>query len=230
MFSIRVRRLVLAAALASGLAATARAVPIRYDFSGEIVENYAEGPAAPWGDATTFTGSIIYDTDLPSHPNKVPSAELNYYTMGPSPSSGLVGSLTFQLGDVPSSYFGNAIDGRLGVGRLSDGDVFFVQETYSGSRDVDLLATISFLNEHRIQPGPLVSDAPPSGLSLPDFSNGSHFSIEGIDADGRLIHLGGRVTSLTPSDDIPKVPEPASVLVFAAVVIATAARARARGR
>ena len=238
MFTKGLRRLGLMALL-MGQMAPIHADVISYDFSGTLSQ--------PYDGASTFTGTFTYDTDLQLSPTIAPSANGIYYSGTPvNPTEPLV-SMTFNLGNTPSSTFGGGgiseqevfVSHQQGTPYpTASQDVFQIYEKVGTGSDA-VYAELTLTNNNLVQPAPLTSDSPPSQLSLSDFSMGGTLALwgggpdagpRGLDELGTVTALGGGTTSASGGSESP-VPEPASLVVFASLGAAFCAFVRRnRGR
>ena len=206
MFTNSVRRLGLMVCLLCGVPSV-QATPISYEFSGTLSQ--------PFDGSTQFSGTFVYDTDLPPYPGINPSPGWSYYSGVPADPTEPVLSLTFNLGNTSSSSFGNIATDELIVAHTSASDAFYISESFGYAGGENLYAEIGMVNDNLVYRGPFTSTIPPSSLSLSDFSMGANLTLQGTLAGGQQVNVVGTVTSLTPVGiEGQPVPEPASLLVF----------------
>jgi hypothetical protein len=187
---------------------SANAAPVGYAFSGTLNQ--------PYNGLTSFSGTFVYDTDLPLYPGITPSAGWSYYSGVPANPTEPVLSLTFNLGATPSASFGSIASDELIVAHTPSNDGFYINETFSNTGGQSLMANIGMVNNNLVQRGPFSSTAPPSSLNLSSFNMGTQLILQGTPAGGQYETVFGTITSLTPlfgGSESP-VPEPGSVLVF----------------
>jgi hypothetical protein len=79
-----------------------------------------------------------------------------------------VASLTFNIGNTPSSTFGGIANVQVIVPHTQYADAFNISETFSGTRYLN--ASINMINNNYAQAGPFASTELPSSLALTDFS------------------------------------------------------------
>ncbi len=185
-------------------ASSAQASPVSYSFTGTLQQ--------PLDGSTQISGTLVYDTDLPTYPGITPSPGWSYYTGVPNDPTAPISSLTFQLGGETSSSFGTPSNLEVIVAHTATSDGFFIQEQFNGPSGPNVSAEFGLSNDNTAQPGPFTSSAPPSQLNLADFSIGSNLNVFGKTADGENVNIIGTITSLTPT---AAVPEPSTALVFA---------------
>jgi hypothetical protein len=198
-------------------ASSVQASPITYAFSGTLRE--------PYNGSTRFSGTLVYNTELPLYPCIDPFPGWSYYSGVPDDASAPVSSLTFQLGDTPSSSFGKVSNLEMIVNHNPTSDAFFLYERFSGPGGQNLSAELGLGNDNLIQRGPFTSLDPPSQLSLSDFSNGGNLTLFGQTADGHDVNVVGDITSLTPTGEVP---EPSTALIFAVLGTAIAGVRRSK--
>jgi hypothetical protein len=215
MFTTRVIPLGLVVWFACGLS-VAEASPVSSAFSGTLAE--------PFNGSTEFSGTFNYNTDLRLYPGIQPSPGWSYYSGIPTDPSSPPVSLTFNLGNTPSSSFGNVGNEEVIVAHTPSSDGFFIYQQYPFQGGQNLSAEIGFANNNITQRGPFDSSKPPSSLNLADFNIGANLTFWGTTADGQQLHVVGTVTSLVPA---LQTPEPATLVVFVAVVAGLVLR---RGR
>jgi PEP-CTERM motif len=183
---------------------TADASPVSYAFTGTFQQ--------PFDGSTQFSGTLVYNTNLPAYPGIQPSPGWSYYSGVPTDPSAPVSSLTFQIGNTSSSSFGSLNNLEVIVAHTQGSDGFFLQEQFLGPSGSFLTAELGMANDNRVQGGPFASSALPASLNLSDFSIGADLTLNGQDASGQGFNVVGTITSLTP---IGQVPEPSTGLVFA---------------
>lgn len=200
----------LAVSTLLGTGLTARSTPITYDFSGTLDHSY-QG-------SNQFSGTFTYDTDLPLNTSIEPSPGWSYYTGVPADPSEPVLSLKFNLGNTPSTTFGQLQSDELIVAHQASGsDGFFIQEEFlsrpgSGGGPTTVWAELGMANNNLIQRGPFSSTSPPSYLNLQDFSIGADLTVQINPTNGTGQMYVGTITSLTLET---ATPEPRSFLIFA---------------
>jgi hypothetical protein len=194
----------------------AGASPVTYAFTGTFQQ--------PFDGSTQFSGTLVYNTDLPAYPGIQPFPGWSYYAGVPNDPTAPVSSLTFQVGDTPSSTFGSVSNLEVIVAHTQANDGFYLWEQFRSPTGQNMTAEFGTVSNNLVQRGPLPSLAPPSSLSLSDFSFGATLNLYGQTANGQWINVVGNITSLTP------VPEPSAPLVFAALGAGLAAYRRAAGR
>jgi len=202
MFTNGIRRLGLMVCIVCCVS-PAQASPISYAFSGTLSQ--------PYGGSNQFSGTFTYDTDLPPYPGIQGSPGWSYYWGVPSDPTEPPVSLTFTLGNTPSSSFGNIVNEELVVAHTQSSDGFFIQEKFSYAGGQNLSAEIGMSNNNLLQRAPFNSSNPPSSLNLANFDIGSNLTFWGKTADGQQVNVVGTVTSLVA---VSAVPEPTSLLVF----------------
>jgi hypothetical protein len=206
MFTNSARRLGLMVCLLCGVSSV-QATPISYEFSGTLDQ--------PYDGSTQFSGTFVYDTDLPLYPGINPSPGLSYYSGVPADPTEPVVSLTFNLGNTSSSSFGTIASDEVIVTHTQSNDAFDIEEEFSGTGGQNVLANIGMVNNNLVQRGPFTSTDLPSSLNLSDFSMGAQLDVTISTAGGQQETVVGTITSLTPLGiDGQPVPEPASLLVF----------------
>ncbi len=104
--------------------ARVQAAPVTYTFTGTLQQ--------PYDGSTSFSGTLVYNTDLPTYPGITPSPGWAYYSAVPSDPTAPVSSLTFQFGNTPSSALGTVDSLEVVVNHNSASDGFFIQEQFSG--------------------------------------------------------------------------------------------------
>jgi hypothetical protein len=204
---------------------SANAAPVIYAFSGTLNQ--------PYNGSSQFSGTFTYDTDLPPYPGITPLPGWSYYSGVPVDPTEPVLSLTFKLGNTPSSSFGNTLSNDLVVTHTQTNDGFYINETFSNTGGPYLMANIGMLNNNLVQRGPFNSTDPPIGLNLANFNMGAQLNLIGTPIGGQYETVSGTITSLAPligGGGPPPVPEPASVLVFLALGAGFAVHLRARPR
>jgi PEP-CTERM motif len=206
MFTTGVRWIGLAAVLVCGVS-PAWATPITYAFSGTLDQ--------PYNGSSQFSGTFTYDTDLPLNPNVQPYPGWSYYSGVPVDPSEPPLSLTFNLGNTPSSSFGTLQSSEMIVTHTQGGyDGFYIEEQLqsnsSSGGGQSVFANIGMVNDNSIQNGPFTSTNPPLSLNLASFSMGAQLDITISPSNGQGATYVGTITALveTPA------PEPASLLVF----------------
>jgi hypothetical protein len=210
-----------------GFASQASADALTYDFSGTLSQ--------PYNGSTQFTGTLTYDTDLPLNPATAPYPGLAGYTGVPLDPTEPVLSLTFNLGNTPSSSFGTVQSDELLIDHASSNDSFTIYETLGGSGKQTVSVELELWNNNLVTRGPFSSSNPPPSLNLADFGGGAGFSVWGYTGDAETTNIYGTVNSLTspswqpPGTQTP-VPEPASALVFLVVGVAFVGYRRATPR
>jgi hypothetical protein len=199
----------------------AGASPVSYAFSGTLQQ--------PFDGATQFSGTLVYNTDLPTYPGIQPSPGWSYYSGVPGDPSAPASALTFQVGNTSSSTAGTLNNLEVIVAHTSASDAFFIQEQFIGPHGQNLLAEFGIGNNNLVQRGPFSSLSPPASLKLSDFSNGGNLTLSGENGSGQGFNVVGTITSLTP---LSQVPEPSSVLVFTSLGagLVTLRRCRTRWR
>jgi hypothetical protein len=203
MFTNRVMMLSLIVCFACGLSA-AKASPVGYVFSGTL--------AQPFDGSTQFSGKLTYDTNLPPYPGIQPSPGWNYYSGVPIDPTGTPVSLTFNLGNTPSSSFGSVVNEELIVAHTPSSDGFFIYQQYPFEGGQNLSAEFGLANNNSTQRAPFDSSNPPGSLNLADFNLGGNLTFWGQTADGQQVHVVGTITSLVPA---AQTPEPATNAFFA---------------
>jgi hypothetical protein len=213
--------LAFAASFSTGWTST-QASPISYAFSGTL--------AQPFNGSSQFSGTFTYDTDLPPYPGITGTPGWSYYSGVPADPSEPVLSLTFTLGNTPSSSFGQIEMDSLVVEHTSGGDGFFIQETFSYAGGQNLWAEFGMSSNNLVSPAPFTSSNPPTSLNLADFS-GANLVVQGTTSGGQQLDVVGTVTSLVPlgGNQMP-VPEPGSFLVFVVMGAGLWGYLRRRGR
>jgi hypothetical protein len=205
MFTTGVRWIGLIAVLVCCVS-PARATPITYAFRGTLSQLY--------NGSSQFSGTFTYDTDLPLNPNVQPYPGWSYYSGVPANTSEPPLSLTFNLGNTPSSSFGTMQNIEMIVTHTQgDYDGFYIEGQLSNSNSgggQSVFANIGMVNDNSIQNGPFTSTNPPLSLNLASFSMGAQLDITISPSNGQGATYIGTITSLveTPA------PEPASLLVF----------------
>jgi hypothetical protein len=208
MFTTSVRWIGLITILVCG-ASSAQAVPITYAFSGTLSQ--------PYDGSSQFSGTFTYDTDLPVNTNIPPYPDMTYYSGVPADPTEPVLSLTFTLGNTPSSSFGYIDSDELSVTHQPSGsDAFDISEQFiansgSGSGPSSVFAGIGMTNNNLVQRAPFTSTSPPSSLNLANFSMGASLTVEMNFSNGTGQMYAGTITSL---EAVTATPEPASFLVF----------------
>jgi hypothetical protein len=211
MFTDAVRHFVMVVCLACWVS-SANAAPVGYAFSGTLDQ--------PYNGSTQFSGTFTYDTDLPLYPGITPFPGWSYYSGVPANPTEPVLSLTFNLGNTPSSSFGSIVSDELAVTHTQTNDGLYINETFSNAGVQNLSANIGMVNNNLVYQGPFNSTDPPSSLNLANFSMGAQLTLTGTPAGGLYENITGTITSLTPltgGGGPPSVPEPSSVLVFLAL-------------
>ncbi len=217
------RTLRLSVMLASlvGSASSASASPVMYAFSGTLSQ--------PFNGTTQFSGTFAYDASTPQ--SWSPSPGVGVYSSQVTAPSDPPATLTFNIGNMTATSFGNVfgtvvtvvhsqasdsftIDLNLNNGNNQSGQNYPGEYSYIGEQ-------IQFNNNNLTSSGPFNSTSLPSTLNLADFNNpGPQFLIDGWLADGQYVEVFGQITSLTPlggtggGASSVSVPEPSSVLVF----------------
>lgn len=148
MFTKGLRPFVLIALL-MGQVAPIHADVISYDFGGTLWQ--------PYNGASTFTGTFTYDTDLQLSPTIAPSANGIYYSGTPVNSTEPLVSMTFNLGNTPSSTFGAISDQEVFVSHQQDAhaptssqDVFQIYENI-GTGNGTVSAELTLTNNNLVQ-------------------------------------------------------------------------------
>ena len=206
MFTNGVRWIGLIAVLVWGVS-PAWATPITYEFSGTLDQ--------PYNGSSQFSGTFTYDTDLPLNPNVQPYPGWSYYSRVPVDPSEPPLSLTFNLGNTPSSSFGTMQNIEMIVTHTQGGyDGFYIEEGYSpnsvSGNAPSVFANIGMVNDNSIQNGPFTSTNPPLSLNLASFSMGAQLDVTISPSNGQGAAYVGTITSLVETS----APEPASLLVF----------------
>jgi hypothetical protein len=188
MFVTSLRRLALVIGLIGQVAPMA-ASPVSYDFTGTLSQ--------PLYGATTFTGTLTYDTDLPAESQ---SPNYNIYSGVPLNSSEPVLSLTFTIGGVSSSAYGDVVNDNLSVSHVSSvtpptpsADQFEIWEQFNTTMSAELILS----NSNLVSRSPFTSVEPPASLNLSSFNLGGTLGISGY-YNGQLVDELGTITSLTP--------------------------------
>jgi hypothetical protein len=189
---------------------------VSYAFTGTLQQ--------PYDGSTHFSGTLVYNTDLPTYPGIQPFPGWSYYSGVPADPSAPVSSLTFQIGNTPSSAFGTVSNLEVIVAHTQADVAFFLQEQFRSPAGQSMMAEFGIGNNKLVHRAPLTSLAPPSSLSLSDFGDGANLTLYGQTANGQWVNVVGTITSLTP------VPEPSAPLVFAAFGLGLAGYRRAAGR
>jgi hypothetical protein len=223
MFTNRIQWIASIAVLA-WCVAPAHGSALTYAFSGTLWQ--------PYNGSTQFSGTFTYDTDLPPYPGSNAYPGSAAYSGVPYDPTEPPVSLTFTLGNTPSSSFGTVssdevlVDHNLG-GSPQGGDLFGITQQYNEIGGVTAFAKIGFGNDDLIQSAPFSSTAPPSSLSLAAFSMGGNLVIEFVSQQDQVPSVFGTITSLTliSSSQTP-VPEPSSLLIFAGLAAAICAHRR----
>lgn len=228
MFSNGVRQLSFMTFLLC-VATSVHASPISYEFSGTLSQ--------PYNGSTTFSGTFVYDTDLPLYVGIQPFPGWSYYSGVPANPSEPVLSLTFKLGNTSSSSFGNIVNDELIVSHTQGGDAFFISEGFGYANGENLHAEIGMSSNNLVARGPFSSTNPPSSLNLSQFNNGANLTLMGTLAGGQQVNIVGTINSMVqlgadgnPIPDGNPVPEPASVLIFVVMGAEICRRLRLRDR
>jgi hypothetical protein len=206
MFTTGIRWLSVITGLVFGVS-PAFATPITYTFNGTLGQ--------PYNGSTQFSGTLTYDTDLPLNPAVQPFPGWSYYSGVPADPSEPPLSLTFNLGNTPSSSFGNILNDELIVTHTSSNDGVYIQENFQspagpgGAQAV--MAEFGMVNDNLVQRAPLGSTSPPTSLDLAGFSMGAQLNIYITPPDGQEVFVHGTITTLGGET---MTPEPASLLVF----------------
>lgn len=206
MSTTSVRGIGLIAVLLCGVS-PAWATPITYAFSGTLDQ--------PYDGSSQFSGRFTYDTDLPLNPMVLPYADWSYYSGTPANASEPPLSLTFNLGNTPSSSFGTMQNIEMIVTHTQgDYDGFYIEgqllsNSGSGGQQ-SVFANIGMLNDNSVQSGPFASTAPPLSLNLASFSMGAQLDVTISPGNGQGAAYVGTITSLVETS----APEPTSLLVF----------------
>jgi hypothetical protein len=190
-------------------ASAAEASPVSYEFTGTLYQ--------PYNGSTRFSGTLTYNTDLPTYPGIQPSPGWSYYLGVPNDPTAPVTSLAFQIGDTPSSSLGSPANVEVIVAHSASDDGFYVYESLAQASAPNLSAEFGIVNNNLVQRAPIGGPVPPASLNLADFSMGATLNLYGT-LNGQWVNLAGRVDSLTP---ITTVPEPSSALVFVALGFGT---------
>jgi hypothetical protein len=218
MFSKNWIRLSVIVGFASCVSA-AKASPVSYTFSGTL--------AQPFNGSTQFSGTLSFDTNLPPHSGIQPSPGWSYYSGIPADGSSSPVFLTFNLGNTPSSSFGNVVNSEVIVAHTPTSDGFFVYQQYPFAGTQNLSAEFGMSNNNLTQPGPFNASTPPGSLNLADFNVGANLTLWGETADGQQVQAVGTIASLIPPR-MPPVPEPAPFVLFAVLGAGLIARRRLR--
>jgi hypothetical protein len=206
MFTDGLRWIGLIAVLVCGVS-PARATPITYAFSGTLKQ--------PYNGSSQFSGTFTYDTDLPLNPMVQPYPGWSYYAGTPANVSEPPLSLTFNLGNTPSSSFGTMQNIEMIATHTQGGyDGFYIEgqllsNSGSGGQQ-SVFADIGMVNDNSIQSGPFTSTTPPLSLNLASFSMGAQLVVTISPSNGQGAEDVGTITSLVETS----APEPASLLVF----------------
>ena len=215
MFNDSGRQLLLIACLV-GCAAPVDAAVIAYDFSGTLSQ--------PVDGSSTFSGTLTFDTDLHLSTTSIAPGAGTYYSGVPVNPSEPPVSLTFTLGNLPSSTFGTMTDPEVFVSHVPQGtDEFQVSVEYHLGTQV-VTAQFTLTNNNLVQPGFLTSNNIPSTLNVSSFSKDAILALYGANNfpyNGEV----GTVTALAAGPG-SSVPEPASLVVFACLGAAVFVRAR----
>lgn len=182
---------------------TADASPVSYAFTGTFRQ--------PFEGSTQFSGTLVYNTNLPSNPGIQPFPGWSYYSGVPTDPSAPVSSLTFQIGNTPSSNFGSVDSLEVIVTHTQSNDGFSLSEEILGPSGSYLFPELAMVNDNLVQRGPFTSTDLPATLNLSDFSMGANLTLNGRGANGQGVNVVGTITSLTP---IGQVPEPSTALIF----------------
>ena len=165
------------------------ASPVSYDFTGTLSQ--------PLYGATTFTGTLTYDTDLPAESQ---SPNYNIYSGVPLNSSEPVLSLNFTIGGVSSSAYGDVVNDNLSVSHATSvtpptpsTDQFEIWEQFNNAMSAELILS----NNNLVSRSPFTSVQPPASLNLSSFNLGGTLGISGY-YNGQLVDELGTITSLTP--------------------------------
>jgi hypothetical protein len=200
-------------ALASLVAARVEGSPVTYDFAGTF--------AQPVFGSNQFTGTITYDTSLPTYPGTSGDASHAYYASG----SGTPIAMTLNLGTSGTNPLGTPTNSELAIFHTTGDDSLNLDVTYRNPTTGQYnFATFGMLNDNTTSAGPFTSLNPPASLSLGQFNLGSQLIINASNGSAPM-YIGTVTALLSPST----VPEPASAAVFAALAAGLAFR-RVRAR
>jgi hypothetical protein len=201
-------------ALLGVVAREAGASPVTYQFNGRFSQ-------AEFG-STQFSGTFTYDTNLPLYPGAAQDATHHYY----AGADGTPVAMTLNLGSPGNNPLGTPTNSELVVTHSPAYDELNLDVSYrSTTGNQTNTATIGLLNNNGLAPGPFTSLDPPPSLSLSGFNLGNQLIL--FLPDGTTGTVVGTITSLSP---LTSVPEPASALVFGAIVAGLVSRRARNGR